>query len=644
MARPDLATALKRIAAADPPSKLAQLIVIAFMARANDRKTRDIHRSTWMSTAWRVGVVPVFAIEWSAAAEHRSLLAELELCADLVLFPNTSLAKKVRQWFGVALQRYPHATHIGKADMDTFVRAPRLLQGIRNAEVQAAGASLYYGAFVGADQCRGAPKDTGLSSDNSCLHHCCCPPAWCKGAEQLGVLTQECWSYAQGGLYIVSRALAQAVAPRLEALAHLPYDCEDATFGKLVQQVSLSTRVTHSVGNLNRYACVDEACLESQHEWYHMYLAAGPRSVQRIRKEEEARTRPILQKKKAVPAVSGAPSGTAPKSILRIESRTARLHGSKESKQSAVAVPPPKESLPYSDAQRCGDVALVTRTLPPPLCTGSQRTHCRLRLEGDLWARAGTTDLLVHGSVGVDYGGLLSGLAASLPPRTILEAGANVGFASALFARAFPNATIVAIEAQPANFAMLSLNTAHLRGVWPIHAALSNRSEQLIWKHGKRRAGKEYQYTVGRSATGNDGHAVAALHVHDALAAACLSADTPLDFVKIDVEGSEARVFAVDSDVRWLRRVGVIFIETHDDMATSSAEVSMRALATVRMRVMKMTFRSEHALLGCSASWPQGWCEQLCEQWRTHAQREGGYTQRRPARGRTNDPPRCMRL
>ena len=197
-----------------------------------------------------------------------------------------------------------------------------------------------------------------------------------------------------GWTLYVSRALAQAVAPRLEALAHLPYDCEDATFGKLVQQVSLSTRVTHSVGNLNRYACVDEACLESQHEWYHMYLAAGPRSVQRIRKEEEARTRPILQKKKAVPAVSGAPSGTAPKSILRIESRTARLHGSKESKQSAVAVPPPKESLPYSDAQRCGDVALVTRTLPPPLCTGSQRTHCRLRLEGDLWARAGTTDLL----------------------------------------------------------------------------------------------------------------------------------------------------------------------------------------------------------------------------------------------------------
>ena len=152
-------------------------------------------------------------------------------------------------------------------------------------------------------------------------------------------------------------------------------------------------------------------------------------------------------------------------------------------------------------------------------------------------------------------------------------------------------------------------------------------------------------FFVSRSATANDSHAVAALHVHDALAAACLSADTPLDFVKIDVEGSEARVFAVDSDMRWLRRVGVIFIETHDDMATGSAEASVRALATARMHVMKLTFRSEYALLGCSASWPPG-CEQLCEQWRAHAQREGGYTDethsRRRARGRTNDPPRCI--
>ena len=66
----------------------------------------------------------------------------------------------------------------------------------------------------------------------------------------------------------------------------------------------------------------------------------------------------------------------------------------------------------------------------------------------------------------------------------------------------------------------------------------------------------------------NDSHAVAALHVYDALAAACLSADMPLDFVKIDVKGSESRVCAVNSDMRWLRRVGVIFIKTHDDMTT----------------------------------------------------------------------------
>ena len=316
----DLASSFKRIATVNQRSGsvLAQHIVIGFMARANDRVTRDIHRSTWMRTSWHADVVPVFAIEWSATAEHHSLLAELEHYTDLVLFPNASLAEKVRRWFGVALQRYPQATHIGKADMDTFIRAPSLWEGVRNAEVQAAGAALYYGAFIGAAQCRGAPKDTGLLSDNTCQRRCCCPPVRCEAIAQRNLTRGACWSYAQGGLYIVSRPLAQVLVPRLEAVAHLPYHCEDATFGKLVHQVSMSMRIAQILGNLNRYACVDEACVESQREWYHMYLAAGPKSVRRIR-NEEARAQHILQKKAVVLGASGTlTSLTREMSVLHV--------------------------------------------------------------------------------------------------------------------------------------------------------------------------------------------------------------------------------------------------------------------------------------------------------------------------------------
>lgn len=285
----------------------------------------------------------------------------------------------------------------------------------------------------------------------------------------------------------------------------------------------------------------------------------------------------------------------------------------------------------------------------PPHCTGWRQAHCLLRLESHAWARAGTTDALVHASVGADYGGLLAAMAVNqLPPRTILDAGANVGYASALFARTFPNATVLAVEAQPENFAMLALNTAHLRGVRTIHAALSNSKERVFWKNGNRRAGKEYRYTVGRSSMGNGSNSVAALHVTDALEAACLRADTPLDFVKIDIEGSETSVFAVDTDTRWLRRVGAIFIETHDDMAANSSKASMRALVAAKMHVVKLAFKRESALLGCSGDWPSFQCEQLCEQWRAYAQRTGGYNQaarsRRHAKKGINHPPKCIRL
>ena len=89
----DLATSFKRIATVNQRSgaELAQHIVIGFMSRANDRVTRDIHRSTWMRTSWHADVVPVFAIEWNTTAEHHSLLAEL--ARDLDADPGRSLVR-----------------------------------------------------------------------------------------------------------------------------------------------------------------------------------------------------------------------------------------------------------------------------------------------------------------------------------------------------------------------------------------------------------------------------------------------------------------------------------------------------------------------------------------------------------------------
>ena len=77
-------------------------------------------------------------------------------------------------------------------------------------------------------------------------------------------------------------------------------------------------------------------------------------------------------------------------------------------------------------------------------------------------------------------------------PKTILDAGANIGLASTFFALHFPNATIVAVEPDPGNFKMLEINTMRFgnvhrvnSGLWSKPTGLSlPRSHNRMWKMG----------------------------------------------------------------------------------------------------------------------------------------------------------------
>ncbi len=60
-------------------------------------------------------------------------------------------------------------------------------------------------------------------------------------------------------------------------------------------------------------------------------------------------------------------------------------------------------------------------------------------------------------------------------PKTIVDAGANIGTASIYFAQAYPEARIIAIEAEASNFEVLVRNVRRYPAIIPIHAAL--------WKH-----------------------------------------------------------------------------------------------------------------------------------------------------------------
>ena len=74
-----------------------------------------------------------------------------------------------------------------------------------------------------------------------------------------------------------------------------------------------------------------------------------------------------------------------------------------------------------------------------------------------------------------------------LEPRFIVDCGANIGLSALYFANRYALATIVAIEPEASNFALLCENVASYPNVKPLHAAIWSRSQALSsgrWESG----------------------------------------------------------------------------------------------------------------------------------------------------------------
>ena len=146
----------------------------------------------------------------------------------------------------------------------------------------------------------------------------------------------------------------------------------------------------------------------------------------------------------------------------------------------------------------------------------------------------------------------------SIPPRLIVDAGANIGLASIFYANRYPDAKIIAIEPEPANYEILVKNAAPYKRIVPIRAALWHRDEELLLVDpglgnqcfqtnrdagsGVRVRGRVPGTTVDR--------------VMEMFGFDCI------DVLKVDIEGSEKEVFSNSS--AWIDKVRVIAVETHD--------------------------------------------------------------------------------
>lgn len=151
----------------------------------------------------------------------------------------------------------------------------------------------------------------------------------------------------------------------------------------------------------------------------------------------------------------------------------------------------------------------------------------------------------------------------SREPRTIVDAGANIGLASIYFAERFPSANIFAIEPEASNYELLKANVASYRTVTPIRAALWGESQDLdVVDPGLGKWAFKAMNPWGPLdgiPTVQTNQRVPGITV-DGLMARC---GLPrIDILKIDIEGAEVEVFRSSST--WLEKVECIIVELHD--------------------------------------------------------------------------------
>jgi FkbM family methyltransferase len=164
--------------------------------------------------------------------------------------------------------------------------------------------------------------------------------------------------------------------------------------------------------------------------------------------------------------------------------------------------------------------------------------------------------------------------------KWVIDAGANIGCASRFFRLKFPNATVVAVEPDEANFSMLERNTASDPKIFRRRAALWPVSEPVAIADPKAAS---WAFQV-RPATEGEAQ-FPSVTVPELIAEHGIDV---IDVFKIDIEGAEERLFSAPVDA-WLPKVRMLHIELHDRTNPGCSAALFRA-------VLRRPFRT--SLLG----------------------------------------------
>jgi FkbM family methyltransferase len=143
-------------------------------------------------------------------------------------------------------------------------------------------------------------------------------------------------------------------------------------------------------------------------------------------------------------------------------------------------------------------------------------------------------------------------------PQSILDGGANVGYAAVYYAELYPEAAVVAVEPDRDNFAMLMKNTENYASITVFEAAIWSSDTQVeledpgMDQHAFRVGGLSQQSNASR-------RSVSALSISTLAERAGVPG---FDLVKLDVEGAEREILV--NAGAWIARSQVLIAELHD--------------------------------------------------------------------------------
>lgn len=191
--------------------------------------------------------------------------------------------------------------------------------------------------------------------------------------------------------------------------------------------------------------------------------------------------------------------------------------------------------------------------------------------------RAMTSDVEVFHQIFVD--GELEFDLHMLPSR-IIDAGANIGLAAVYFSSRFPEAKILALEIETANFELLRHNTGSYPNITCLKKALWSGPAKLSIANP---TAESWSFRVSRSIKGDE-EGIQAVGVKDLVE---MFEGCRADLLKIDIEGAEKEVFQHGMN-QWIDQVDTIAVELHDRFQPGCHKALVDSLKDRNHRMYKL--------------------------------------------------------